>query len=424
MAERLRALSAHALAGLGALVLTGILAAAPSRADDSIKIGFDLSQTGPLAPNGKQALLGAKIWEEEVNAKGGLLGRKVELVGYDDQSNPSNVPGIYAKLLDVDKVDLIMGPYGTNLVAPAIPLAMQKGKVMIGLFALEVNSHFHYPKYFSTVPYGPDPKVSSAEGFFDVAAEQDPKPKTVAIISEDSEFGHNGADSAEINAKKHGMQVVYDKSFPPGTTDFAPVIRAVAASNPDIVVVCSYPLSSVGIVQSVNELGFKPKMIGGEMVGLQATVFKDRLKSKLNGFINYETWVPSPKMMPRAQAFFTKYQERAKAEGVDPLGYYLGGWGYADFQVLAAGVEGAKSLDDSKIADWLHHNEVHTVIGDISFGPNGRVEDGAVTWPFGNAPFPIPAHRTGRADLRHPALRLVSPLGTRGVNQPHADSTR
>ena len=372
MAERLRALSAHALAGLGALVLTGILAAAPSRADDSIKIGFDLSQTGPLAPNGKQALLGAKIWEEEVNAKGGLLGRKVELVGYDDQSNPSNVPGIYAKLLDVDKVDLIMGPYGTNLVAPAIPLAMQKGKVMIGLFALEVNSHFHYPKYFSMVPYGPDPKVSSAEGFFDVAAEQNPKPKTVAIISEDFEFGHNGADSAEINAKKHGMQVVYNKSFPPGTTDFAPVIRAVAATNPDIVVVCSYPLSSVGIVQSVNELGFKPKMIGGEMVGLQATVFKDRLKSKLNGFINYETWVPSPKMIAARAGVLHQYQERAKAEGVDPLGYYLGGWGYADFQVLAAGVEGAKSLDDSKIADWLHHNEVHTVIGDISFGPEGE----------------------------------------------------
>jgi branched-chain amino acid transport system substrate-binding protein len=363
---------ANGAACLGAIVLAALLATAPARADEPLKIGFDLSQTGPLAPNGKQALLGAKIWEEEVNAKGGLLGRKINLIGYDDQSNPSNVPGIYAKLLDVDKVDLIMGPYGTNLVAPAIPVAMQKGKVMIGLFALEVNSHFHYPKYFSMVPYGPDPKVSSAQGFFEVADEQSPKPQTVAIISEDSEFGHNGADSAEINANKHGMKVVYNKSFPPGTTDFAPVVRAVAATNPDIVVVCSYPLSSVGIVQSVNELGFKPKMIGGEMVGLQATVFKDRLKSKLNGFINYETWVPSPKMMPRAQAFFTKYQERAKAEGVDPLGYYLGGWGYAVYQVLAAGVEGAKSLDDSKIADWLHHNEVHTVIGDISFGPEGE----------------------------------------------------
>jgi branched-chain amino acid transport system substrate-binding protein len=257
-------------------------------------------------------------------------------------------------------------------VAPAIPVAMQKGKMMIGLFALEVNSHFHYPKYFSMVPYGPDPKVASAEGFFAVAAEQNPKPQTVAIISEDSEFGHNGAESGEINAKKYGMKVVYNKTFPPGTTDFSPIVRAVAAANADIVMVVSYPLSSVGIVQSVNELGFKPKMIGGAMVGLQATVFKNRLKSKLNGFINYETWVPSPKLMPRAQAFFAKYQERAKTEGVDPLGYYLGGWGYADFQVLGAGVEGAKSLDDAKIADWLHHNEVHTIIADISFGPEGE----------------------------------------------------
>ena len=372
MAEKLRRFSAYSLGGLSALGLAALVAVGPAVAEDPIRIGYDFSQTGPLAPNGKQALLGAKIWEEEVNAKGGLLGRKVELVGYDDQSNPSNVPGIYAKLLDVDKVDLIMGPYGTNLVAPAIPLAMQKGKVLIGLFALEVNSHFHYANYFSMVPYGPDPKVSSAEGFFAVAAQQNPKPQTVSIVSEDSEFGRNGAESGEINAKKYGMQVVYNKSFPPGTTDFSPIVRAVAAADADIVFVASYPLSSVGIVQSVNELGFKPKMIGGAMVGLQATVFKDRLKSKLNGFINYETWVPSPKLLPRAQAFFTKYQERAKAEGVDPLGYYLGGWGYADLQVLAAGVEGAKSLDDAKIADWLHHNEVHTVIGDISFGPEGE----------------------------------------------------
>ena len=372
MKKRLHKRAANSVVLIGTAIVAATVMMGSALAADPIKIGFSLAQTGPLAPNGKQALLGAKIWEEEVNAKGGLLGRKVELISYDDQSNPANVPGIYAKLLDVDKVDLIMGPYATNLVAPAFPVVMPKGKVMIGLFALEVNSHFHYPNYFSMVPYGPDPKVSSAEGFFDVAEAQKPKPQTVAIISEDFEFGHNGAESGEINAKKHGMKVVYNKSFPPGTTDFSPVIRAVAATNPDIVVVCSYPLSSVGIVQSVNELGFKPKMIGGEMVGLQATVFKDRLKSKLNGFINYETWVPSPKLMARAKPFFDKYQARAKAAGVDPLGYYLGGWGYADFQVLAAGVEGSKSLDDTKIADWLHHNEVHTVIGDISFGPEGE----------------------------------------------------
>src|SRR3984885_10643283 len=147
------------VAGCGAaLVVAGGLAAAPPAAaqnGDSIKLGFSMALTGPLAPNGKQSLLGAEIWAEEVNAKGGLLGRKVELVHYDDQSNPTNVPGIYTKLIDIDKVDIVMGPYGTNLNAPALPVVMQKNKLFVGFFALDINSEFHYPKYFSMLPTGP-----------------------------------------------------------------------------------------------------------------------------------------------------------------------------------------------------------------------------------------------------------------------------
>ena len=132
-------------------------APASAQAGDPIKIGFSLALTGPLAPNGKQALLGAKIWEEETNAKGGLLGRKVELVNYDDQSNPANIPGLYTKLLDVDKVDLVNGPYGTNLIAPALPVVMQKGKLLIGLFGLDANREFRYKRYFSMISAGPKP---------------------------------------------------------------------------------------------------------------------------------------------------------------------------------------------------------------------------------------------------------------------------
>src|SRR6201997_4103799 len=99
-----------------------------------IKIGFGMALTGPLAANGKQALLGAKIWQEEINAKGGLLGRQVQLINYDDQSKPDSVPGIYTKLLEVDKVDLIVSGYATNMVAPAIPVAMQRNKTLISLF--------------------------------------------------------------------------------------------------------------------------------------------------------------------------------------------------------------------------------------------------------------------------------------------------
>src|SRR5579863_7564617 len=307
--------------GIGAAVFAVGLAAAPvtatAQSGEPIKIGFSMALTGPLAPNGKQALLGAQIWADEVNAKGGLLGRKVELVHYDDQSNPTNVPGIYTKLIDIDKVDIVMGPYGTNLNAPALPVVMQKNRLFVGFFALDINSEFHYPKYFSMLPTGPTPREAFTEGFFQAAAAQNPKPKTLALASEDAEFARNACDGARNNAKAGGFNIIYDKTFPPGTTDFSPIVHALQAANADIVAVCSYPLSSVGIVQSIRELGLKPKMLGGAMVGLQALAFKDKLKGKLNGIVNYETWVPSEKLMAPAADFFKKYQARAKEAGVD-----------------------------------------------------------------------------------------------------------
>jgi branched-chain amino acid transport system substrate-binding protein len=362
---------------IGACLLALVAAAAmtsgaAAQSGEPIKIGFGMALTGPLAANGKQALLGMKIWEEETNAKGGLLGRPVKLVYYDDQSNPSTVPGIYTKLLDVDKVDLVLGPYATNMMAPAMPVVMQKGKTFITLFGLDVNHDFQYPKYFAFLPTGPDTKAAFTDGFFQVAAAQNPKPQTAALVAADAEFSNNACEGARGNAKKYGFKIVYDKTYPPGTTDFSPIIRALQSANADLVIACSYPLSSVGILQSANELNFTPKMFGGAMVGLQATVFKDRLKSKLNGIINYETWVPSPNLMAPAEAFFKTYQARAKAEGVDPLGYYLGGWGYAYLQVLGEAVEGAKSINDDKLADYLHNNEFKTIMGDFRFGKDGE----------------------------------------------------
>ena len=165
-------------AGIGAALISPALAGTAAFAQGAapIKIGFGMALTGPLAPNGQQALLGAQIWAEEVNAKGGLLGRQVQLIHYDDQSNPSTVPGIYTKLLDVDKVDLMLSGYATNMMAPAIPIAMQKNKVFISLFGLDANAEFKYPKYFSFIPTaGPNPKATLTEGFFQVAARAKPE---------------------------------------------------------------------------------------------------------------------------------------------------------------------------------------------------------------------------------------------------------
>ena len=296
----------------------------------------------------------------------------MKLVYYDDQSNPSTVPGIYTKLLDVDKVDLVISGYATNMIAPAMPVVMQTKKTFISLFGLDVNAEFKYKNYFSVLPTGQKTKESFTEGFFQTALAQNPKPTTVALTAEDAEFSRNACEGARANAKTFGVKIVYDKTFPPGTTDFSPIVRAVQASNPDLVIVCSYPLSSVGITLAVNEANYKPKMIGGAMVGLQATVFKQKLGSKHNGFVNYETWVPSDKMMKPAAEFFKKYQARAGAEGVDPLGYYLGGWGYAYAGVVGQAIAETKSIDDTKIADYFRKATFKTIMGDWSYGANGE----------------------------------------------------
>ena len=346
---------------------------AAAQSGEPIKIGFSMAMTGGLGPNGKSALLAQKIWEEDVNAKGGLLGRPVKLIYYDDQSNPATVPGIYTKLLDVDKVDLVIGPYATAQIAPAMPIVIQRNKLFIGLLGLAVNSEFNYPKYFVMIPSGPDPKIAFTKGFFDAAMAQTPKPTTVAIVAADQEFSKNASDGARENAKKAGLKVVYDKSYPPSTTDFAPIVRAIQATNPDLVVLCSYPPDSVGLVRSINEIGFKPKMIGGAMVGPQATALKTQLGPALNGFVNYDFWLPVPKMMfPGVEALIKKYQARAPAEGVDLLGYYMAPWGYAQLQVLAQAIEATKGLEDKKLADFIRANSFKTVLGDVRFGKNGE----------------------------------------------------
>jgi branched-chain amino acid transport system substrate-binding protein len=194
------------------------------------------------------------------------------------------------------------------------------------------------------IPSGPDPKPAFTKGFFDVAMEQDPKPTTVAIVAADAEFAVNASDGARENAKKAGLKIVYDQRYPPATTDFATIVRAIQATNPDLLVICSYPPDSVGMVLAINEIGFKPKMVGGAMVGLQNTAIKMKLGPMLNGFTNYDFWLPVPKMMfPGNEEFMKKYQARAAAEGVDALGYYMAPQAYAQFQVLEQAITATKS---------------------------------------------------------------------------------
>ena len=223
-----RACAVAALAITSTLTLANVAMAA-----EPIRVGMSMALTGGVAPIGKQVLTALQIWRDDVNAKGGLLGRPIELVFYDDQSNPANVPGIYTKLIDVDKVDLLIGPYATNMVAPAIPVLMQTKKTTIGILANAANSKFHYDQYFSMLPTGPEPQKAFAQGFFELAAGVEPRPRTVALVAADAEFAQNAVDGARQSINEiGGFETVFDKSYPPATSDFTPILRARAGAEP------------------------------------------------------------------------------------------------------------------------------------------------------------------------------------------------
>jgi branched-chain amino acid transport system substrate-binding protein len=358
---------------VAALVTLFAGAMAHAQSGVPIRIGFSMSLTGGNAANGKPSLVAMQIWEQDINAKGGLLGRPVKLVYYDDQSNASLVPGIYTKLLDVDKVDLIVSGSGTTWIAPAMPVAMQKNKLFIGMLGTAVNDQFKYPRYFSMNPLGPTPKIAFTHDFFEIAKAQKPRPENVALIAADVEFGRTVCDGARENAKNAGFKIVYDRTYPLGMPDMSPIVRSVQATNAEVVVICSLPIDSVGLIRAVNEIGYKPKMIGGGMVGVPVTTIKTLLGPLLNGFINYDLWLPVKGMQyPGVMELIEKYQARAKNEGTDPIGFYNPPWAYAYLQVLAQAVEGTKSLDDAKLAEYMHAATFKTVVGDIKFGPNGE----------------------------------------------------
>ena len=330
---------------IAALAITSTLTLANSAiAAEPIRVGFSMALTGGVAPAGKQVLAALQIWRDDVNAKGGLLGRPVELVFYDDQSNPANVPGIYTKLIDVDKVDLLIGPYATNMVAPAIPVLMQNKKTTIGILANAANSKFHYDQYFSMLPTGPEPQKAFAHGFFELAAGVEPRPRTVALVAADAEFAQNAVDGARQSIKEiGGFETIFDKSYPPATSDFTPIMRGVQALNPDIVYVAAYPPDSVGIVRAANEIGLTPKMFGGTLIGLLITPIKMQLGALSNGIVNSEAFVPVPGLtFPGTLELLAKYRAVAKEQGIDLMGWSYPPLGYAAAQVLAQAVEGTQ----------------------------------------------------------------------------------
>lgn len=358
------------------LLTTALLAIAsffPAHAQEPIKIGFSVALTGGLASSGKAHLLSKQIWTEEINARGGLLGRPVKLVYYDDQTNAANVPGIYAKLIDVDKVDVVMG-HATNLIVAAMPLIMERKKLVMVLLALGSNAEFKYSRYFQSAPFGPDSKGVLSHAFFEVAKSLNPPPRTVALVGADAEFSNNVLIAARAKM--------------PGNLPCRSCMTAVTRPRPSITVPSSarsrrpapmwscslsYPPDSVGMVRAATEIGLRTQLFGGAMVGMQYASLMTQLADKLNRVVNYHFFVPSPKMsFPGIENFLKKYQAQAKDAGVDPLGFYQPPFAYAAMQVLEQAITATGSVNDEKLAQYIHDSAFNTIVGEIRFNALGE----------------------------------------------------
>jgi branched-chain amino acid transport system substrate-binding protein len=364
------------LGGTIAAAVFGLASAAFAQ-QPPIKIGMSMAQTGGLAGGGKASQLGIEVWRDDVNAKGGLLGRKVELVVYDDKSSASETPAIYSKLLDVDKVDILFAPYATVPTAPLMPLVKQRGILLMGNFSFQVNSKVGHDMWFNNAPWGP------ADSWASTYLELGKKAggKTIALLAADQEFAQNLAKTAREVAAKLGMQVVFDQAYPPSTVEFSGILRALKAAKPDIVYVASYPPDSAGILRGVNELGIgdNVKLFGGGMVGLQFGAVMENLGSLLNGVVNYNTWLPEEKMYNEGtKAFFETYTKRAVEAKVDPLGYYLAPYGYASGQMIEQAIKAVGSLDQKALAKYLRENTHKTIVGPITFSADGEWKESGV----------------------------------------------
>jgi branched-chain amino acid transport system substrate-binding protein len=199
----------------------------------------------------------------------------------------------------------------------------------------------------------------------------------VALVGADAEFSKSAVEGARDETKKRGLKVVYDRTYPPSTVDFGPVIRGIATANPDLVYVGSYPVDTSGLIRAARELNFSPKLFGGGMVGTQAASLQGDLGDMLNDVVSYELYCPAvADKFPEVAPLLKKYQPLAKEKGIDPHGYYVPPFAYCTMQILDQAVTGAGGLDQDKMAKFLHANTFKTIVGDVKFGPDGEWDHG------------------------------------------------
>ena len=355
---------------------------------EPLKIGASLPLTGDFAEPGVAAQQGYKIWQELVNKDGGLLGRQVELVIKDDQSDQNVIVSDYNALIQKEKVDLLLGTFSSLLNLPASAVA-ERNKMLF------VEPAGGSPEMFSRgFKYLFFAQQATSQHQADLFAEwvtglpDDEKPKTAAYVIADDPFGGPVAEGIKEKLEAAGVETVYSKVYPPETVNFDAAAAAVASKKPDVIAQGSAGLADgVNLIRSLIKVGYSPKQMFQASTPSFADQYSDAIgiKNTEGVFyaVSYHVDSPTPGNEEFLAAYKAKYDTDPPEDAAD---------GYAAAQVLQKAVEEVGEIDQTKLADWLRENEVDTILGPLSWDETGAPEQAFLLaqWQNGDEEIVLP----------------------------------
>ena len=349
---------ARSLTALLSMVVVGL--AWPADAQQPVRIGAALSLTGSYSVLGQNQHRGYQLCTKHVNEQGGVLGRKIEFVFYDDQSQPATAVRLYEKLITQDKVDLIIGPYGSAVSEAAANVAEKYKMPMVVSVGAATSIFKKGRKYVFMVL---SPAEGFLEGLIDMAARRG--LKTVAFINEDTLFAKSTVQGSIELAKKKGLQVVFVEAYPKGTTDFSALLTKVRAADPDMLGAATFFDDAVAITRQMRELNVNPRMYG-VTVGGDVPRFYELLGRNAEFVYGATQWEPELPY-PGSKEFYEAYKK--EFPGADYS--YHSAAGYAGCQLLVEAVKRTGSLESEKIRNALLRLETKTVLGSYKVDQDG-----------------------------------------------------
>ena len=386
-------------ASLAAIVSLSACGSRPSEqaaqdTDKPITIGISLPLTGDFSQPGGEAKRGYEIWANQINAAGGLLGRQVQLKIVDDASSQDTVVTDYTKLITQDKVDLVLGTFSSLLNFPASAVAEKNGMVFVEPAggAPDMFSRGFKFLFFAQPATAPH----QADGFVEwiKSLPEDQRPKTAAYPTQDDPFATPVIESMREQLEAAGVKTVYSETYPPDTTNFQSIASQMAAKKPDLIAQGAVFEDGVGLVRSLKQLNYSPKALFQTSAPSNAGQYSEGVGVESTEGVFYAVSWHQDAKTPKNAEFVADYQKAHN--NADPAEDAADA--YAAAEVLAAGVTAVGSLDQVKIRDWLHANEVPTILGPLSWDETGA--------PTGK--FLVAQWQDGKAQVVYPAEAATS----------------